>query len=194
MFDKDGSCKRVGAWAPVALPDETKLAELVLYIAQRLAGDRKGGATKINKILFTAEFAHMREHGEPITGVEYQKLERGPAPRRLMPIRERLIADGDAEFVRDRYLGYPLDRLVPRRDPDLALFTEAEIKHVDEAIDALWSMNAAEASELSHREVGWRMVAMGETIPYESAFLAPAFEVTDSMRKHAEQLVQGLGR
>jgi hypothetical protein len=61
---------------------ESKLAELILYVAERLRGDPKGGAMKVNKVLFSAEFAHMRLHGVPITGVEYQKLERGPAPRR----------------------------------------------------------------------------------------------------------------
>ncbi len=176
------------------VPNEGKLAELVLYIAKRLLDDPKGGATKINKILFSAEFAHMRLHGVPITGVEYQKLAQGPAPRRLLPVRDRLIGQGSAELVRDRYLGYPLDRLVPRREPNLELFTADEIDQVDQAIEALWNKTAAEVSELSHREVGWQMVATGETIPYEAAFLAPRFEVTESMRQHAEQLAKQLGR
>ncbi len=114
----------------------------------------QGGATKINKVLFSAEFAHMRVHGVPITGVEYQKLRQGPAPRRLVPVRERLVSEGAAELVRDRYLGYPLDRLVPRREADLALFSLEEIKQVDQAIEALWNKTAAEVSKLSHHRNG----------------------------------------
>ncbi len=89
-------------------------------------------------------------------------------------------------------MGYPLDRLVPRRDPKLELFTRDEIKQVDQAIEALWNKTAVEASELSHQEMGWQMVARGETIPYEAALLAPAFEVTESMRQHAQRLAKQL--
>ena len=174
--------------------NEAKLAELVLYVAERLLDDPKGGATKINKVLFSAEFAHMRLHGVPITGVEYQKLRQGPAPRRLVPVRDRLVSEGAAELVRDRYLGYPLDRLVPSRKADLAFFSLEEIKQVDQAIEALWNKTAVEASELSHHEMGWQMVSLGETIPYEAAFLASRFEVTDSMRQHARRLAAQLDR
>jgi hypothetical protein len=175
------------------IPDETKLAELILYVAEQLRDDPKGGATKINKILFAAEFAHMRTHGVPITGMEYQKLARGPAPRRLVPVRDRLIANGDADLVRDRYMGYGLDRLVPLRPVNRELFEDDELAAVDEAIKALWDRTAEEASQLSHLEMGWRMVEMNETIPYEAAFLAPGFEVTSSMREHAEQLSKRFG-
>ena len=67
--------------------DEAKFAELLLYVARRLDGDPAGGAVKLNKVLFYAEFAHVRAHGQPISGAEYEKLENGPAPRRLLPVR-----------------------------------------------------------------------------------------------------------
>jgi len=34
-----------------------------------------GGATKLNKILFFADFAHVRCTGVPVTGATFQKLE-----------------------------------------------------------------------------------------------------------------------
>ncbi len=175
-------------------PDESKLAELILYVAKKLLDDRKGGATKVNKVLFAAEFAHVRTHGTPITGVPYQKLKNGPAPRRLLPVRDDLVADGSAEVKREFYMGYPLDRILPRREPDLSRFTEDELKIVDDAIEALWNKTGVEASEQLHSEMGWRMVRIGETIPYEAAFLAPAFEVTESMANHARELAERLGR
>jgi len=95
--------------------NEDKLAELLLYVADRVRDDPTGGSTKVNKILFFAEFAHYRSHLTPITGAPYQKLPRGPAPRRLVPIRDHLVETGQAEIVHDEYLGYPLDRLSPLR-------------------------------------------------------------------------------
>ncbi len=175
------------------VPDERKLGELLLYIAGKLLGDPRGGAVKTNKVLFASEFAHLRTYGLPITAVEYQKLKHGPAPRRLLPVRDGLIADGSAVAKRDRYMGYPLDRLVPQREPRMDLFTPEEIKIVDEVIDSLWNKTGAEASDESHHEMGWRMVSLGDTIPYEAAFLAPAFEVTDSMAAHARELAKQIG-
>ena len=47
--------------------DERKFTELVVYVAARLQSDRSGGATKLNKVLFFADFAHVRRTGRPIT-------------------------------------------------------------------------------------------------------------------------------
>jgi antitoxin SocA-like protein len=71
--------------------DEGKFTEMLLYVADKLRDDKAGGATKLNKVLYFAEFAHVRQHGHPITGADYQKLQHGPAPRRLLPVRQHLI-------------------------------------------------------------------------------------------------------
>jgi hypothetical protein len=173
---------------------DEKLAELVLYVAQKLRDDPTGGATKLNKVLYFAEFAHTRAYGEPITGVPYQKLPRGPAPRRLLPIREWLIQSGAAVMEQDQFLGYPLHRLVPKREPDLSLLSETAVKMVDQVIQSLWGQTAEQTSERSHEEAGWRIVEYGDDIPYEAAYLPSRVAVTNSVREHAAELAERLGR
>jgi hypothetical protein len=151
--------------------DEAKFRELVLYIADRLRGDRAGGATKLNKVLFFAEFTHLRRHHAVISGCEFQKLPHGPAPRQLLPVRRRLLAAGEAELVEEDFLGRPQQRLVPRRAADLSAFTEEELASVDDVLDQLGGMTGTQVSDLSHEEPGWRLTAIGETIPYATAFL-----------------------
>jgi hypothetical protein len=168
--------------------DNAKFKELLLYVAGRLSADPSGGAVKINKVLFAAECAHVRTHGRPITGAAYQKLRLGPAPRPLIPVRDELIAAGEAELVSDDFMGYRLDRLRPLREADVSRFTADELRHVEQAIAALWGKSASEASELSHQEMGWQMVDEGETIPHEAALLAREVHVTGSMRRRAEEL------
>jgi hypothetical protein len=75
--------------------DERKMKELILYISQKCADDAKFGATKLNKILYFSDFLAYAYHGSPITGFEYQKLPNGPAPRRLVPVREQLMESGE---------------------------------------------------------------------------------------------------
>jgi hypothetical protein len=167
--------------------DEAKFAELLLYVARRLEGDPAGGALKLNTVLFFAEFAHVRAQGRPITGAEYQKLENGPAPRRLLPVRQHLIEQGEAQLRTETYLGRSQKRLVALRDPDESTFTAEELKAVDEALAELHGRSETDVSALSREEVGWRMVGEGDTIPYEAAYLRPAVR-TEAVSEHAARL------
>ena len=171
---------------------EEKLAELVLYVAEQLRDDAPGGATKLNKVLYFAEFRHMRRFGKPITGVSYRKLPQGPAPRRFRPVRDELIGSGAARLEVDDYFGVPLHRLIPIRPANRSLFTDDELATVDQVVKALWGKSASDVSELSHQEVGWRILDMNEDIPYASAYLPPRFAVTQRMRDHAQALAARL--
>jgi hypothetical protein len=151
--------------------DEDKLAELLLYLSQRLGDEPAAGSTKLNKLLFFADFIHFRHHGRPITGAEYQRLPYGPAPRRLLPVRQMLLRRGDAELVDETYLGQIQQRLLPRRGADLSRFSEAEIATVEEILGHLAGRTALDLTNLSHRVPGWDLFDENETIPYEIAFL-----------------------
>jgi hypothetical protein len=151
--------------------DEKKFTELLLLVAERLQGDRAGGATKLNKVVFFAEFAHLRRHHSVISGCTFQKLPHGPAPRQLLPVRRRLIDEGLADLVEEDFLGRPQHRLVPRRSADRGVFTADELATIDDVLDQLGGLTGTQVSELSHEEPGWRLTEVGETIPHAAAFL-----------------------
>jgi hypothetical protein len=173
--------------------DEDKLAELILYVAEQELTDPRGGATKINKILYFAECSHVRAHGIPITGARYQKLKNGPAPKRLKPIRDRLIAQEHAEMRIDDYFGRELHRLVPLRAPDRSLFSGEELRIVDQVIEALFSKTADDVSDMSHQERAWELFDFGEDIPLCTAFLTKRNAPNDRVRQRAEELAAELG-
>lgn len=174
--------------------DERKFRELLLYVAKQLEGDPEGGAVKLNKALWWAETAHMRMYGRSITGARYQKLEQGPAPRRLVPVREALIAEGAAELTVAWYRGLRQHRLLPKREPDVTLLADAELEIVDQVIKTIHGRTATELSAMSHDEMGWKMVEVGDDIPMSSAYLADEVVVTPAMRARAQQLAAQLGR
>ncbi len=167
--------------------DEAKFAEALLYVAKALENDPAGGAVKINKALFNAEFGHMRAYGTPITGAEYQKLPHGPAPRRLVPVRSALVEAGAAEIREESYLGRTIHRLVPLRAPDFSRLSRSEKELLDQAIEAVRGRSGADVSAASHREPGWQMVGDNETIPYETAFLRTPV-VTEAVRRRVAEL------
>jgi hypothetical protein len=167
--------------------DEGKFTEAVLYVATRLEADAAGGAVELNKALFHAEFSHMRAHRRSITGAEYQRLEWGPAPRRLRPVRTILISKGDAELRKEDFLGKTLERLVPLRAPDESVFTDSEKQSLDQAIELVVGRTSSDVSDASHDEPGWRMVEEQEAIPYEAAFLRWPV-VTETVRRRVTEL------
>jgi hypothetical protein len=167
--------------------DEGKFREALLYVAAGLSEDPGGGAVKINKALFNADFGHMRAYGQPITGADYQKLPHGPAPRRLVPVRAALIESGGAEMREELYLGRTVKRLVPLRSPDSGRFSPTEREMLDQAIAVETRRSGAEASAASHREPGWMMAEENESIPYETAFLRRPV-VTETVRRRVAEL------
>jgi Protein of unknown function (DUF4065) len=73
--------------------DQERLAELIVYIADRLIGDPRFGATMLNKVLFFADFEAYRRTGQSITGAVYQHLPQGPCAHQLLPAIQSLGSD-----------------------------------------------------------------------------------------------------
>ncbi|MEO7837648.1 MAG: type II toxin-antitoxin system antitoxin SocA domain-containing protein, partial [Acidimicrobiales bacterium] len=75
------------------------------------------------------------------------------------------------------------------------VFSDEELRLVDEIVEELRHLTAAEVSDLSHREAGWQLVDDGEVIPYELAFvLAPSeATATPAIRAEGERLLAEYG-
>jgi uncharacterized phage-associated protein len=148
--------------------EREKFIELILYFSKR--GAEEGlviGSTKLNKLLFFADFRAYAKLGHPLTGARYQKLEWGPAPRALLPVRSELIDKDEARFRDSEDWNQVLD---PLRDPDMSKFTDDERFIIDEVFEELRPFNATAASDYSHlNSPGWLAADEFEDIPYETA-------------------------
>ena len=171
---------------PQIQPNYQKFQELILYISQKCANDASYGATKLNKVLHFSDFLHYAYYGTAITGVEYQKLPHGPAPRQLLPIRERMMASGDLGIQPMPISSRSLLRPVNLRTPNLESFSATEIALVDAVIEMLSGRTAKATSDLSHSLSGWKLASSRETIPYASVFL------TDRQKATASDIARGL--
>lgn len=164
-----------------------RLRELMLYIAERSADDPKFGATKLNKILYWSDFIAFGKRGQAITGAEYMKLDHGPVPRMLVPLKNEMIDENDADEISMMFHGYKQTRLVAKREPNLGGFTADQIAIVDFVIEALKSKNASQVSEMSHT-LAWEIAGHKGTIPYQSVFLSDD-GVTDGDREWANGII-----
>jgi len=154
------------------LENNARMKELIVYISQKSQGDKKFGATKLNKILFYSDYLSFARRGQSITGHDYQRLPQGPAPRRLLPLRAELIEEDRISLLKRDYGGLQQDTTVALTEPDLSIFDGEDIAIVDEIIEACWGMTARQISCESHKFIGWRLAETGESIPYEVTLAA----------------------
>lgn len=179
--------------APSLSPEEKKLAQMILYSSQKCATSKTWGSVMLNKVLFFSDFLAYGNLGKAISGVEYQNLRMGPAPRRLLPVRDKMIADKELTIQPVRLKsGNFQQRPVNLREPDLSIFGGDQIAILDNVIESFRDMVADDISELSHRMVGWKMTKEGETIPYATVFLSDA-PLNDAEIKRGTELAAELG-
>lgn len=173
---------------------ETKFVELLVHAVDALGEQVGGMATKLNKILYFCDFAHVRRTGDPITGFEYQKLPHGPAPRALVPVRDQLIADGtlSVRATTDAF-GYNHHIFSTSRPANLEVFSESERATIDSVVNAIVAMSARQVSDLSHEDAGWQMVRLNETIPYSAAYLGLEAELPERLREKVETSAIDIG-
>jgi hypothetical protein len=103
-------------------------------------------------------------------------------------VRERLVAHGEAELLEEESLGCRQHRLVPRRAADVSVFSDDELATVERVLADLDGLSARQAGDLAREEAGWRLVELGDTIPYEAA-LVGAPQVSTPTSRRLERLV-----
>ena len=153
-------------------PNDTKLRELILLLAEWSQADPKFGAIKLNKLLFHADFSAFLTYGEPITGQEYFALPQGPAPRRLKPMTELMIKHQEFAWQTVQFFDRKQKRPIALRSPDLSVFTGPEVGLIRQTIEKFWRLSATEISDQSHLFLGWKAAHLKETIPYSTALVS----------------------
>jgi uncharacterized phage-associated protein len=148
------------------------MKELILYVASKSEEDASFGAVKLNKLLFFADFWAYGNFGRPITGATYEKQKFGPVPREVKKAQEDLEAAGDI-VVTERRKFYPQRTTHAKREADLSVFEDHEIRLVDEILEVFMHDYAGFVSDVSHSvSAGWQRAKMRGVISYDSVFLS----------------------
>lgn len=126
--------------------------------------------TVLNKLLFYADFKHFKEYTVSITGSRYACIPYGPAPDNWNHYLALLIEEG-ALRVEEVY--YPNDvigeRLVAEERPDLALFSDTELKILASIKEYFKGWSAKKISDFSHDEKGYLETPNSRLISYTYA-------------------------
>ncbi len=132
-------------------PNFDKVANFVLFFAEKMQPLK----TKLNKLLFYADFVHFRETGYAISGCNYRAIKLGPVPSHFSELFGLLEDQGFVQVeheVLERGVG---ERFVPAREFDASLFSEKELTHMGQIAQTFETHKTTEIVNLSHEEKGW---------------------------------------
>ncbi len=159
--------------------DTVKLDALVHYICARCSNPNDLGATKLNKVLWYSDVAAFAQSGASITGAVYIKRQFGPVPKDILAARTRLQANGGLIERKVSVYGYQQIQLIALTEPDISIFSAAEISLVDSVLESICSQHTATSiSRLSHDYI-WEAAEIGEEIPMAAAAFGGAFGEVD---------------
>lgn len=132
-----------------------KLKHMILYIAGH-PDVTTLGVTKLYKLIYFADVAHLRATGHTITGSDYLKYPHGPVPSRAkMALKDltqhRQVKSETIPLGPDLSLG----KLTALSAPNPAIFTKEEWDTLERIINTYGRETAQALSERSHLEPAW---------------------------------------
>jgi hypothetical protein len=154
-------------------PNDSKMKELILHVANKSKGDDKFGAVKLNKLLFYSDFLSYVKRGGSITGQEYFALPEGPAPRRMLPIMEAMQKNNEIAIqIIDIGPQYQMKKVLALRPADYEVLETQDVVISDLIIETFSDFNGTQLSGFTHDFLGWKAaIKLGSRtkIPYSTA-------------------------
>jgi putative zinc finger/helix-turn-helix YgiT family protein len=145
--------------------DLQKVYNAVLFFARE--GELK---SKLNKLLFYADFKHFREYTLSITGLRYVHLPYGPVPDNYSVYYASMGSKGLVEFIEEIYpSGYVGEVIKAVKAPDLNLFSTGELRVMASVMEDFRDYTASQIQDRSHKENAYRQTRDGEIISYAYA-------------------------
>ena len=129
--------------------------------------------TKMNKLLFYADFMAYRVTGKSVSGLAYKAIAHGPVPVRWDRIYS-FFDEIDQEIVQFSD-GREGTKLVSKLSPDMAEFSDDELKILEYVSQRFKNETPTQISETSHEEEAWKKYKDSDKlISFEMAFTLKA--------------------
>ncbi len=151
-------------------PNFEKLTEMVVYFAERTQPFK----TKMNKLLFYADFLMFKQSCFSISGVRYKAIDMGPIPHNFQSIFELLVNNNEVDIIDtlfpQGYNGYQF-KAKKERPFNANLFSEEELTVLEKVSTVFKDTSTKDIIEASHLEEAWKRNQKKKSlISYEYAF------------------------
>jgi len=123
--------------------------------------------TKLNKLLFYADFKHFKNHAVSITGLNYAHLPLGPVPDQYELLYESLLQyDPTLQKEEDTASNCVGEFFICKVEPDQSVLTFSELQTLIQVKDFFKSYNTKRIKEFSHQERAYQDTQNHELISY----------------------------
>ena len=151
-------------------PNFEKFTEMVVYFSDKLSPFK----TKMNKLLFYADFLMFKQSCFSISGVRYKAIDMGPVPNNFQSIFEYLANNDEIDIYTTEFPeGYTGEQFRARKDRQFnaVLFTENELQTLEKVATTFQKTSTNDMIELSHLEEAWKKNVKDKgVISYEYSF------------------------
>lgn len=151
-------------------PNFEKFTEMVVYFSETIQPFK----TKMNKLLFYADFLMFKQSCFSISGVRYKAIDMGPVPNNFQSIFEFLANEGEIDICYTQFhQGYKGEKFIAKNNRafNSTIFSETELKVLEKVSTVFKSTSTTEIIELSHLEEAWKRNKKEKSIiSYEYAF------------------------
>jgi len=156
----------------VPIKNYKKFKTVLAYILKKVGGKPNIGMTVIYKLLYFIDFDYYEKYEEQLMGAVYVRNHFGPTPVMFSKIIEEMKNKNELEEVRSKFYNKEQKKffLNPNYQVDLTVLSAQEIKHIDWELRRLADKTAKELSDLSHKDVPWRVAKVGEAVDYNGVF------------------------
>lgn len=120
--------------------------------------------TKLNKLLFYADFSNFNRLTVSMSGVIYQHDHYGPVPKNSDLIYSSLQENGSIDFV--PFQGFTGEQVISEQSFDASWFSPQELQVLADVVKTFIMDNANMISEKSHEEVAYLETKIKQEIPY----------------------------
>ena len=135
-------------------PDLRKFSEMVVFFTEKL----EPWKTKLNKLLFYADFTIHSQSGFSMSGVQYRAIPMGPAPNNFNSIFEYLANKDELNIYYTNFADGGTGEQFkpnPQKTFDKGLFTEHELQVLESIAERFKNTSTNEIIEISHKEKAW---------------------------------------
>lgn len=134
------------------IPDTAKIAQVISFFAQQGIDLYK---TKLNKLLFYADFLMYKRSAYSITGITYKAIPYGPVPAEYDKLYIKLSDDGEINMETIQFdNGHYGDKIISRVKV-LELLSNDEKEILAEVTKTFKNSNTQHVVEISHEEPAW---------------------------------------
>ncbi len=134
---------------------QDKVNQMILFFAKKM----QPWKTKLNKLLFYADFLHYKNYGYSISGLRYVAINFGPVPDEyeiLFTIgRVDNVFKKSYQEINDDATG---EKILPMKNAklNLGLFSTSELDCLNRVYDRFTSVSSSKIVEMSHKEPAWK--------------------------------------